>query len=55
MKTNSMKKYTRDNNKEIKESLYKKIQKGITDVKEGSPRPLEEFCAEMEANYHIND
>lgn len=38
---------------EFKEDFCKKIDKALQEVKDGKCRPFEEFCAEMEAKYHI--
>lgn len=39
----------------FKKDVYEKIEQGLKDVDEGRCRPLKEFCAEMEAEYHIHD
>ena len=53
---------TNDDNKnftdyelEFPPEVYEKIEKGLQDVKEGRCRPIEEFIAEMEEKYHINE
>lgn len=41
---------------EFKEDFCKKIDKALQEVKDGKcQQTFEEFCAEMEAKYHIYD
>lgn len=40
---------------EFPPEVYEKIEKGLQDIKEGRYRPIEEFIAEMEEKYHINE
>lgn len=39
----------------FKKDVYEKIEEGLKDIEQGNCRPIEDFCAEMEAKYHIND
>lgn len=39
---------------EFQKTVFKKIDEALKDVEEGRYRPLEDFCAEMEAKYNIN-
>ena len=41
--------------KTFRKDLEKYIEQGLEDIKEGRYQPMEEFCAEMEAKYHLND
>ena len=43
------------NFEEFQKDVFEKIEQALKDVEEGRCRPLEDFCAEMEAKYHIND
>lgn len=38
----------------FKKDLYEKIELAHKDIEEGRCQSLEDFCAEMEAKYHIN-
>lgn len=40
---------------EFQKDIFKKIEQATKEIEEGKCRPLEDFCAEMEAKYHIND
>lgn len=40
---------------EFKKYLYEKIKISLKEIDEGKCRTLEEFCAEMEAKYNINE
>ncbi len=40
---------------DFKKDFCKKIDQALQEVKDGKCRPFEEFCAEMEAKYHIYD
>lgn len=39
---------------EFKKDFCKKIDKALKEIEEGKCRPFDEFCAEMEAKYHIH-
>ena len=39
----------------FKKDVYEKIERGLKDIEEGRCQTLEDFCAEMEAKYHINE
>ena len=39
----------------FKKDFYEKIEQAQKDVEEGRCRPFEEFRAEMEAKYHLNE
>ena len=39
---------------EFQKDVFEKIDQALKDVEEGRYRPLEDFCAEMEAKYNIN-
>lgn len=39
---------------EFKEEIIREIEDSLKQVKEGKYRPLDEFCAEMEAKYDIH-
>ena len=43
------------NYEEFEKDFIKKLEKSIKDKKEGKCRPIEEFCAEMEEKYRINE
>lgn len=40
---------------EFQKDIFEKINQALKDIENGGYRPLENFCAEMEAKYHIND
>lgn len=39
----------------FKKDIYEKINQGLQDVRNGNYRPIEDFCAEMEEKYNINE
>ena len=43
-----------DSFEEFRKDLYEKIEQALKDVDDGRCQPFEEFCAEMEAEYHIH-
>ena len=39
----------------FKKDVEYHIEQGLKDIEEGRCQPMEDFCAEMEAKYHLND
>ena len=44
-----------ENFEEFQKDFFEKINQALKDVEEGRCQSFEEFCAEMEAKYNIND
>ena len=39
----------------FREDIFKQIDEALKDIENGNYQSLEDFCAEMEAEYHINE